>query len=573
MSFSRAISSGPGLMILPDGSVSTAKLANFAVDADKIADGAIIADKLAVESVRTAAIDDGAVTNPKIADDAVRESAIQADAVTADKIGAGAVTASKIAVDAVTTTKILDDAVTNDKIADGHIESYHFAAEAVNTAAIGDGAVTNAKVTSITYAKISDPPTIPALSDSAPAALGVASAGVAATSARSDHVHAVPALAENTEYQGFVPIFDEDLDTKWVPGVGFEPNWKSPTAGPFDLTDGDAMNIRVSYAGGTTVDTQTFTVNIADVGSIDAVTVDELVAIIYADCPRLRAYKDPDTDQLVISMVENSSPSWTPDSYMIATSVSATLATALGVNAYDYAFGSGGTPAMVTSANSAPFTFAGETLSVVVNGAAIATDAFLAADDTAVEVASRINGTVALAGKVYAFPVGNTVRIIRESASEKDYLQISSGGANAVLAFPTTSQVGVGNALAESLRQAEQLSRIVKEIITDSHEIASLVTTSGAIAIDMAGGAVQNLTINGTSSFTVTNIDSMGFSYTIQIFITGSGTRTVSFDTDWKWIGSKPTSIADGVTGCLTLTNRGSSDTDIVASYAVLGAG
>lgn len=324
MSFSRTISSGPGLMILPDGSVSTAKLANFAVDADKIANGAIIADKLADEAVRTAAIEDGAVTNSKIDDDAVRESAIQADAVTADKISAGAITADKIAVDAVTTTKILDDAVTNDKIADGHIESYHFAAEAVDTAALEDGAVTDAKVASITYAKISDPPTIPALSAVAAAALGVAAAGVATTSARGDHVHPAPAIADVT---GLQAVLDE------IPEI--------------------------------------------------------------------------------------------------------------------------------------------------------------------------------------------------------------------------------------------------KGVMENILEITTVAAASGAIAISMTAGGVQNRTINGTASFTASDIDAVpGFSFTISVFLTASGgDQAVSFDSNWKWIGSKPTSIASGVTGMLTLTNRGSASTDIVASYAVLGAG
>lgn len=91
---------------LPDGSVTSAK----------VADGAIITAKLA----------DGSVTTVKIAN----------DAVDASKISAGAVGTSELATNAVDTSKILDNAVTNAKLADN----------AVNTAEITDGAVTSAKI-------------------------------------------------------------------------------------------------------------------------------------------------------------------------------------------------------------------------------------------------------------------------------------------------------------------------------------------------------------------------------------------------------------------------------------------
>lgn len=162
MSLSRQVSPGPSAP--PDGSVTAEKLADGSVDTSKIADDAVTASKLADDSVYSAAIQSGAVTSQKIADNAVRESAIQNDAVTAGKIYAGAVTAAKIA----------NDAVTEDKIQ--------------------DGAVTDSKIESISYSKISDPPDVVTLSDATPAALGVASPGVATSASRADHVHATPSL-------------------------------------------------------------------------------------------------------------------------------------------------------------------------------------------------------------------------------------------------------------------------------------------------------------------------------------------------------------------------------------------
>ena len=56
---------------IPDGSITTAKLAPLAVTTDKIADGAVTTDKLATSSVATEKLQDLCVTTPKIANGAV----------------------------------------------------------------------------------------------------------------------------------------------------------------------------------------------------------------------------------------------------------------------------------------------------------------------------------------------------------------------------------------------------------------------------------------------------------------------------------------------------------------------
>lgn len=74
-------SGGGGSPEIPDGSITTAKLADnavtsaalapLAVTTDKIADGAVTTDKLATSSVATEKLQDLCVTTPKIADHAV----------------------------------------------------------------------------------------------------------------------------------------------------------------------------------------------------------------------------------------------------------------------------------------------------------------------------------------------------------------------------------------------------------------------------------------------------------------------------------------------------------------------
>ena len=64
-------SGGGGSPEIPDGSITTAKLAPLAVTTDKIADGAVTTDKLATSSVATEKLQDLCVTTPKIANRAV----------------------------------------------------------------------------------------------------------------------------------------------------------------------------------------------------------------------------------------------------------------------------------------------------------------------------------------------------------------------------------------------------------------------------------------------------------------------------------------------------------------------
>lgn len=76
---------------LPDGSVTTVKLADEAVKTGKIADGAVTSDKLA----------DEAVTAAKLADDAVSTDSLADGAVTGEKIAEGTIGLSKLSSEAL----------------------------------------------------------------------------------------------------------------------------------------------------------------------------------------------------------------------------------------------------------------------------------------------------------------------------------------------------------------------------------------------------------------------------------------------------------------------------------------
>ena len=119
-----------------DGTVTTAKLADDAVTAAKLASSAVV----------TASIVDDAVTAAKLASSAVVTASIVDDNVTQAKIADDAVGADQLAASAVVTASIVDDAVTQAKIADDAVGADQLAASAVVTASIVDDAVTLAKM-------------------------------------------------------------------------------------------------------------------------------------------------------------------------------------------------------------------------------------------------------------------------------------------------------------------------------------------------------------------------------------------------------------------------------------------
>jgi len=96
---------------VPDGAISTSKIQNGAITADKIADGTII----------PADISDGAVTESKLATDAVTQIKIADASISEAKLATGSVTETKIADDAVTETKLGANAVVEAKITDGAV--------------------------------------------------------------------------------------------------------------------------------------------------------------------------------------------------------------------------------------------------------------------------------------------------------------------------------------------------------------------------------------------------------------------------------------------------------------------
>ncbi|MFJ5886872.1 hypothetical protein [Streptomyces californicus] len=97
---------GPEPVVVPDGTITTVKLADDAVTAAKVAVGAVDSTAIQDGAVLEVALHDAAVSTGKLATDAVTSPKLAANSVIAGKIAANAVTAATVAAGAITTDKL-----------------------------------------------------------------------------------------------------------------------------------------------------------------------------------------------------------------------------------------------------------------------------------------------------------------------------------------------------------------------------------------------------------------------------------------------------------------------------------
>lgn len=149
-------SGGGGSPEIPDGSITTAKLADNAVTSDKIKSSAVGTSQLAIGAVTGDIIQDNTIVASKLADKVITSSkmadnAVEARSLAPLSVGFAAlqnncVTAVKINPKSITTESLADSCVTTDKIADGAVTESKLAPSSVATEKLQDLCVTTPKI-------------------------------------------------------------------------------------------------------------------------------------------------------------------------------------------------------------------------------------------------------------------------------------------------------------------------------------------------------------------------------------------------------------------------------------------
>tara|TARA_R100000908_G_C3722821_1_gene124942 strand:+ start:46 stop:984 length:939 start_codon:yes stop_codon:yes gene_type:complete len=170
----------------------------------------------------------------------------------------------------------------------------------------------------------------------------------------------------------------------------------------------------------------------------------------------------------------------------------------------------------------------------------------------------------------------DAVKLADGSVTNAEFQYINSLTSNAQTQIsakaPTANPTFTGTVTASALTTSGQITSNgniqmgTGAKITNIKNLQHEVSTSG-VDIDFSEDQLQTMSIASNITFTTTN-RAVGLSKTIRI-ITDGTTRTLTFPSDWNFVGAKPTEQAGSKTGILTLTNFGTTDAYIVAGYAV----
>jgi hypothetical protein len=94
-------------------------------------------------------------------------------------------------------------------------------------------------------------------------------------------------------------------------------------------------------------------------------------------------------------------------------------------------------------------------------------------------------------------------------------------------------------------------------------------SAGGNVDLDFEHEPLQTVTLNGNADFsTAVGNKEAGRSMVVRI-VCDSSARTLTFHSDWKFVGEKPASIAASKTALLSMTCFGTNEADVVCSYAV----
>jgi hypothetical protein len=161
-------------------------------------------------ALMAANVPDGLVTTPKLADGAVTAAKLALNAVTSANVSTGAITSDGLADGAITTAKLASSAVTGVNIAAGSIGTTQLADGAVTTAKLANNAVTSVNLAAgaVGPAQLSAGAALSNLQSSGQ--IGVASGGV---------ILSQQANASSLISAGYLKVGRAQLGDEWEPGA------------------------------------------------------------------------------------------------------------------------------------------------------------------------------------------------------------------------------------------------------------------------------------------------------------------------------------------------------------------
>jgi hypothetical protein len=189
------------------------------------------------------------------------------------------------------------------------------------------------------------------------------------------------------------------------------------------------------------------------------------------------------------------------------------------------------------------------------------------------------------AGKAYKFGLGQTINLSTPTgilgSSTIFALRVPAGAAPVLLRSVYTldgqnidpSNGGVFRSIAAgtSLVLGYDKTTTPATLFTaaehrEADTYAALAYAS-SIALDFNAATVRTLTLTGDVTFANTANKAQG--KTKRVFLTADGTaRALVFPSGWRFLGTKPTSLAAGKGAVLTLECLGPAETDVWAAYS-----
>jgi hypothetical protein len=97
----------------------------------------------------------------------------------------------------------------------------------------------------------------------------------------------------------------------------------------------------------------------------------------------------------------------------------------------------------------------------------------------------------------------------------------------------------------------------------------STITYGATVALDFASLDAQYRTISLTGNLVLTTSNLANGRTLVIRLVADANQRTLTFPTDWKFLGTKPANIAASKVGVLSITAFGTTNADVVAAYAV----